>query len=649
LSKSSGTSVHLCRFVARLFRHTMTMQLFEELPALLVMFFCGFLGYMSAEWFKRRAAARAQHRQKLEGICQTKVGFTGVVTAATMDPSDLAACEESMKQSDDQQPHLRTKHRRNKRAARQARKAIRPVAIHDDPPVACDIDMDSSEGTTTSVNLDVRCVAKNMPTAGTSVVDEHSPSVMFKATARGSVQEQGNAPADDGRAAGWECMTMNTDEAEADCEAEAEEACATSIQEAGADDHEQPQGRCADADGVCQQSVLNPEQKLDIQGDGKEESQQVMAHDKSEVGHHVEEQEEDKKKEEQETEIKPEQNKEGEENDKPQGEMNLEEMVGEKEELEQQEMEMLQAAPADDEQCRLRVPELGEWPETTDEEGSMSGHSSQSQQEDDNLSREEERRRVLTGDWAEAQDDEDWSESGHEAMHHSYLHSLDSLDRSTSQPGALKDAMWSMPIANNQTPTPQWNDSCSGSWLDSDNWMTPFATADGEMAGWFTDDKWFGKGQSGSQQLESDCWMTPFDELIQRTTPHAVTASDDSTAPSMNSPIGSVVCIWKAGSNAASEAGGHSSEGVGAEGIFTDGQQVFQPVPSATGQPLFTDGKQLYASVCVVVGPPEEAVDPTLGKAYDAPSSSPCSSSCFMADCSDEDEPSCADIGGARD
>jgi len=38
--------------------------------------------------------------------------------------------------------------------------------------------------------------------------------------------------------------------------------------------------------------------------------------------------------------------------------------------------------------------------------------------------------------------------------------------------------------------------------------------------------------------------------------------------------------------------------------IFTDGQKVFQSVPSATGQSLFTDGEQLYAAVCVMVSPP---------------------------------------------
>jgi len=41
-------------------------------------------------------------------------------------------------------------------------------------------------------------------------------------------------------------------------------------------------------------------------------------------------------------------------------------------------------------------------------------------------------------------------------------------------------------------------------------------------------------------------------------------------------------------------------------------------MPSETDRPLFTDGKQLYASECVVVGPPDEAFDPTPAKACNA-------------------------------
>jgi len=156
---------------------------------------------------------------------------------------------------------------------------------------------------------------------------------------------------------------------------------------------------------------------------------------------------------------------------------------------------------------------------------------------------------------------------------------------------------------------------------------------------------------------DNDCWMTPWHELFQRTTAQVIDASEGSVTPSKSSPIEPAVCIWNAGSHS-SEACGDSYKGNGAAEIFTDGQRVFQPVPSATGQPLFTDGKQIYASVCVVVGPPGEAVDPILATARGAAMCGPgaanlCSSLCstisLMADWSDDDEPSCAAIGGAED
>jgi len=458
-------------------------------------------------------------------------------------------------------------------------------------------------------------------------------------SATGSVQEHGDAPADDGPASGRECMTANINDAEADDEAEAEASFATNIQETSGVDHEQLQGWCADAKRVCQQPLLNLEQELQIQGDGAEESQQLMVHRKSEVGKHVEEQE-----------------------------------------------ELLKAPAADEEHCCFLEPELGEWAETTDV-GSMNEHSSQSQLDDDRLSRDEELRRVLIGDWADASDEEDGSESGYEGMHHSCRGAFDSP---ASQYGAVEHDVWSIPFANDLTSTPQsiksWpRNRKQSSRLDKDNLMTSFAPADGEMPGWFRGDTWFGQEQWGNhwQQLdddgssagwfsekrwfhdqkskcrraENDCWMTPFDELFQRTTPQVIDASEGHITPAVSSPTGPAVCIWNAGSPA-SEACGDGSEGNGVAEIFTDGQRVFQPVPSATGQPLFTDGRQLYASVCVVVCPPGEAVDPILATAHGAAmcgpraanlSSSLCSTVSLMADWSDDDEPSCAAVGGTED
>jgi len=165
------------------------------------------------------------------------------------------------------------------------------------------------------------------PPTGTIVAGKPPPSVMLVESAAGSVQEHGDAPADDRRASGWEFMTANINDADADDEAESEAAFATNIQETSGGNHEQLQGWCADAEWVCQQPLLNLEQEPQIQGDGTEEFQQLMAHGSAEVGQHVEEQE-----------------------------------------------EPLQAAPEDEEQCCFCKPELSEWAETTDV-GSMNEHS----------------------------------------------------------------------------------------------------------------------------------------------------------------------------------------------------------------------------------------------------------------------------------
>jgi len=576
------------------------MQLYEELPSLVAMFLGGFFGLVAVEWLKRCATASARHRPKLEGLCQTT------------NPSSLAAWEETLKQQNYGQPNPGTERLRKRKAARKACKEIHPAATHGNQSVAYGVIMNKSGESTQAV--------KTVPPAGTSV-DKPVPLAMVAESAAGSVQDHGDVPADDGCASGWECMTANIKDAEADDEADAEAALAANIQETGAGDHKQLQTWFADAERVCHQAVLNLEQKMYIQDLGTEASQQLKVHGTSEVGQRVEE----------------------------------------------------QAAPADDEQCCFREPELGEWPETTDDE-----HFSQSQLDDGSLSREEEWRRVLIGDWVDATDEEDGS-------------CLRVLDSSASQHETVEHDVWSMPFANDPTPTPQSVNSWSskgkqGSRLDKDNWMTSFASADGEMSGWSTNDKWFGQGQRGNHwqqvdddcdsgwfsekrwfkdqrskrsQSENDCWMTPFDELFQRRTPRVIDATEGSITSSVSSPIGPAVCIWNAGSPA-SQACGDSSNGNEAVEIFTDGQRIFQPVPWVNGQPLFTDGKQLYASVCTVVGPPGgEAVDRILATACTGaamrglgpanPSSSFCSSVSEVADWSDNHEPSCAPVGGDKD
>jgi len=628
------------------------MQLFAaEFANLVAMFLCGFLGYMSVEWLKWRAAASARHRQKLEGLCEAKESGTA---ARNMSSSDLAVGDESVKQPNHKQPKPHTERLRNKKATRKARKASQAVAVDDGPTVACKRNMDSSGESGTAIDLDVYRSGESTPTAGYCVADAPQPVVVTCAeTAADTVQEHVTALAD-GSVAG-ECMTVKVD-AEPD-DGEAGATSAGKIQEASADNHERPQSWCADAEQLCQQPVLQLHQEPQVQ------NRQLMAHDKPEVAQQVEEQGEEKGERgmemeaEEKEETDPEEKNDAEETDKAQGDMDLEELLGDEEELEHGQQEVkLQAAAACDEQCHIPEAESGEWPEwpkTTDGEGSTKDCSSQSQQDVDQLSKEEERRRVLTCNWADAQDEEDWSESGCGTMNRSCFH----------------EPTW--PVLQQEAFEHDISKQCSQ--LDGDTWMTPFASDDCEVPGWFTDDKWFGKGQRGSPGhlenygdmakwfceaewlserqsnscwAENDCWMTPFDELIQRATPHAISTSD--AVPSMNSPTGEAVYIWNAGNGAVLEGSGDSSEGEAAAEIFTDGQQVFQPVPSATGQPLFTDGKQLYASVCVVVAPPDQGPNPNFDAACDDAMCGFGQQTCLRDDWSD-DEPCCAAVGDAED
>jgi len=474
------------------------MQLFAEVAEVLAMMLCGLLGYMSVQWLKRR------DNEKLEGLCGTKT----TCSAAETSPSDTAACKENIKQSSHQQADPRTERLRNKKISRKTRKSIHPF---------CDFSLDSSEGNTT-VNLDVQCL----------------PSVMLAETCTGFAHEQNSANAEDLSAAGWECATMNMDDVEADDEAEAEAAVATT----GADNHE---GAC-----LCWQSGWSFEQERQFQMTSVNGSQRLMAHDMPEVGQYVEDEgetREDSKKEEQEAET--EQSKDGDDKDQARGAVNLGGVVGEKEELRhwQQQVELPRAASANDEHCHFRkfrkfrkqeLGELGQRHKTTGE-ASMKGNFYQSLSGVGRLSTEEERRRVPTSDWADAEDEEGWSESGYEAVNHSCLHGLFS---STSQHGTLVEDAWMMPLTSNQTKTLKSIDGRLGKQeqdrhVDTDNWMAPFAPVDaevgqrsrqndGSLLGWLHEANWFNEQRSKPHLAEGDCWMTPFDDLIQWTTPHAI-------------------------------------------------------------------------------------------------------------------------------
>jgi len=106
----------------------------------------------------------------------------------------------------------------------------------------------------------------------------------------------------------------------------------------------------------------------------------------------------------------------------------------------------------------------------------------------------------------------------------------------------------------------------------------------------------------------NDDWMTPFSELFrgcQGGQPAVLPMPGQPMAAPPTQPlsptgnsISPAVCIWNTTSSSAAKTRADGNP----QDVFTDGSQVFQRVPSTNGQPLFTDGKQLYASVCVMLG-----------------------------------------------
>lgn len=94
--------------------------------------------------------------------------------------------------------------------------------------------------------------------------------------------------------------------------------------------------------------------------------------------------------------------------------------------------------------------------------------------------------------------------------------------------------------------------------------------------------------QSGTPSQRWACrqdgWMRSFDDLISAPRVHAV------------SPM---VGMWK----------GPCIPGNASDGVFTDGQQVYQPVQMASGQQMYTDGTSLFKAVCVNV--PDSADAPS--------------------------------------
>jgi hypothetical protein len=207
-------------------------------------------------------------------------------------------------------------------------------------------------------------------------------------------------------------------------------------------------------------------------------------------------------------------------------------------------------------------------------------------------------RNQLLGEWPETETKESCSD-----------HEIDGVwDESSDDKG--KEAMFA---EHQQVPT-GWTTSANFSSVESGRWCKrPGLDGGANASGWFPDEKWYGR-MSQPRQTGADIqdeWMVPFDELIKVPSYVAAPPGHEVPLPAAGTLPGGPVCIWNARPDGCGHVGGLAGhpqdEG---KDIFTDGQQVFQPVASATGETLFTDGKQLYASVCVMFDPPSPALTP---------------------------------------
>lgn len=145
----------------------------------------------------------------------------------------------------------------------------------------------------------------------------------------------------------------------------------------------------------------------------------------------------------------------------------------------------------------------------------------------------------------------------------------------------------------------------------SDDWMTPFSELlkDNASVTSFPQLRLAPFGPAGAalppgklvSQTVGQPLLPPVQPMPSPTKPLLPPSGVQLVVPPLpGQPNGPAVCIWNttSPSSATTRVDGNPQD------IFTNGSQVFQPVPSTSGQPLFTDGKQLYASVCVMLGAP---------------------------------------------
>jgi len=225
-------------------------------------------------------------------------------------------------------------------------------------------------------------------------------------------------------------------------------------------------------------------------------------------------------------------------------------------------------------------------------------------QEEHEDSRAASRARLLSGPWDEVLDDED-DQQVDEYAEHSYSPWERLLTNDFPAPERIEEG--------NEEEEEEVEEEAEGEEAEIEwgpHWNEANQTAEDQQAS-----RW-SRGWGAESEYESlnDGWMVPFDDLIQ----DALSGSwFNAHSLSQSMPLShaagafgeNAVCIWSTTSPLGGVDGQSSTGGDDIpKEVFTNGQQVFKPVPSADGQTLFTDGARLYASVCVVMGPTSKDV-----------------------------------------
>lgn len=256
-------------------------------------------------------------------------------------------------------------------------------------------------------------------------------------------------------------------------------------------------------------------------------------------------------------------------------------------------------------QSDLAVPE--EEPTVSLDTGLGANLTKPEHQEENEESRAASRAKLLSGPWDEVLDDEDDNQVN-ERAEHSYSPWERLLTKHLPAPERIEEG--------NEEEEEEAEEEAADEQAEiewSPHWNQAGATyaKDQQASHWSQ-----GWGAEGAYESQNDGWMAPFDDLIQGSCFNAHSLSQPMPLAHAAGVFGeNAVFLWSTTSPAGGVDGPSSadSDDVPKE-VFTNGQQVFKPVPSADGQTLFTDGAQVYASVCVLMGPPSTDVAKSDGQ-----------------------------------